>query len=254
MPEPLSKTSVHTSTSRDELRELTLVREALEAVLTPQLASRLLYLALVEFGLEPPSNATDLGRFIHDALTPVLSEHLDEGRASEIVSSIRQVVRDRPRVVSRGSAITLPPPGFGVEGETTEELPMLTPLLHVAVFAASASLARRLATTFGGRRVECAPLIDIGDFRRLTQSPNAQILIIDATDLTQASPESLAQALGDLERRVLRVVWGADLPFGRRVKQHLPETDDQVIHLRCDDGIEPLLDLIRARTTPGRAR
>ncbi len=223
-------------------------------MLTPQLASRLLYLALVEFGLEPPSNAMDLERFLTAALTPVLGEQLDEGRASEIVGSIQAVVRERRRIVSRGSAITLPPPGFSAESETTEELPMLTPLLHVAVFAASAALARRLATTFGGRRVACAPVLALSEVERLAQSPNAHMLIIDATDLTEASPESLAEILGRLERRVLRVLWGSDLPFGRRVKQHLPSLDDQLIQLRRGDGIEPLLDLIRARTTPGRVR
>lgn len=237
--------------AQDELLELSLVREALESVLTPQLAGRLLYLALVEFGLEPPSTTDDLRRFVDDALANVLREHLDHERSGSLLSSVHEILKQRPRRASaRSSAATMPPPGFAPEMETTQELPQLGPLLNVAVFAASPSLARRLATTFGGHRVACMTVTKLEDVPLVSETPNASVLILDASDLTHVSAEALMQTVESLPRRVLRVVWGADLPFGRRLHSVASTELEQVVQLRCDHGIEPLLDLIRARTLP----
>jgi hypothetical protein len=73
------------------------------------------------------------------------------------------------------------------------------------------------------------------------------VVLVDATDFPPVEPDELATALATGPSTLVRVLWGADLPYGRGVVAAATARGVALIALERAHGVEPLLDLVRSR-------
>jgi hypothetical protein len=222
-----------------------ILRDVLERELSPSTTSAVLFEALTTYGSEVPETKEALRDLARGAIRAALEKRVGkelvsklmeglidalEGSEPEIVIT-RESVRDAPPVVSRGA-------------ESTRAVPTVTTPVPVLVVAAGGTFERRLAVALGPRRVAPMTAASIPDMRKYR---SCAIVLVDATDFGRIEPVDLADELAGLPETTARVVWAADLPYGRRVMSALSQIGASVIPLTQKDGIDPLLDLIKAR-------
>jgi len=137
------------------------------------------------------------------------------------------------------------PPPAGREDEATTAVPTATDPVAVAVIAASPAFARRLEAVLGPRRVAPFTVSDQGTLGELGQAPS--LVLVDCTDFAPVEASSLAVSLSSLPGTTVRVVWGSNLPYGRSLVEAMLQADVPHTPIDRQEGLEPLLDLIRAR-------
>ncbi|MDQ3035159.1 MAG: hypothetical protein M3Y87_22325, partial [Myxococcota bacterium] len=76
------------------------------------------------------------------------------------------------------------------------------------------------------------------------------VVIVDATDVPAITDDDLLAALAATSPSTVRVVWGSELPYGRRVVELVSRSERPCTGLRLSEGMEPILDLVLARRAP----
>lgn len=220
--------------------EMAVIREALEGMLAPNLVGAVVFEALEPYGGDLPSG-DKLAEFVHQRLCCVLARRLGDEMAKDVTERIGSVL-GRPT----------PDPGRMSRDELpTAEVSMTSGAVMVAVVAATHAMDRRLIAALGGlasplgvRKLEQLPLI--------VAQMSPHIVLIDATDPLPVAPRFVAAQLAHMSDDAVVVVWASAESWAQSLVEALGKVDSmRLTWLDRDDGVDPLLDLIRSRQSRG---
>jgi hypothetical protein len=245
-----------TGTTEHDQSAVTVIRKALEGVLSPSATSSVLFEALGNHGQSIPRSTIELTELVRGSLSIALSRRLGPTRAAQVVSSIERAIETAPfgepeplrRPADPDATAPLAAVMHGRDADATATVPTATAAVDVEVFAAGRGFVDRLVTVLGPRRVAPSVTSDIDRVGRSTPPP--AILVVDATDFTPTSPGVVSIGLARFPTTTAIVVWGAELPYGRSIVKVAAERSLHVVPLPRAHGIDPLLDLIRSRRRP----
>jgi len=133
------------------------------------------------------------------------------------------------------------------DADATRSLPTLRHPVPVMIVAASTRFSDKLAATLGPQRVKALACTSLSDIERTMSRVDVAIAVVDASDFASIEPPTLALVLAQLRPTTPRVVWSASLPYGRALVGRLKGA----VSLEADEGVEPLLDLVRSRRNYG---
>lgn len=230
-----------------------ILREVLERDMSPAAVSAVLFEALSNYGSDVPSTADALRTLATQSLKPALQKRMGDDRVQLLMSMVLEALEapadpadpdgDAPEILIQTGAQTVPPPS-GRDADATRAVPTTSSPVHVLVVASGDAFERRLASALGPQRVAPASAATVRDLRRFR---TAAIVLVDSTSFPAIPPVELADELAGLPETTAKVIWAADLPYGRSVVQAIEPIGTNVISITRGDGIEPLLDVIRSR-------
>lgn len=224
-------------------RRVAIVRSALAHSTSPTKTSALLFEALGSYGDQVPETVEELMALVHGPLWKALVQHLGEEEATDIVARIEGELRDdRTILMDEADLVTVAEP---VGRDATTAVPTSTAAVPVTVVSSGSGFAERLVAALGPRRVSARAVGAIESLSALQETP--AIVIVDATDFAPIEPADLSQALSTLPSTTAHVIWACDLPYGRRTVDAMHADNLANVALPRDEGVEPLLDLIRSR-------
>lgn len=225
------------------------IREALESALPPGQSALVLLDALARWGPRVPADVDELAAFAESALTEALGRRVDAARTLRVLRAVEEILATaaaptqehaRPDGASR--------PAFADEA-ATDTLEIVAAPVPVVVIAGGRTLASRLAAALGPERVDVRTARDDASIARALGA-GPLIAIVDGTDVPAISPEALFARLEASSPRATRIVWGSELPFGRRVSALAERSERPWSALRLADGMGSMLDLVLARRAP----
>ncbi|MDQ3033863.1 MAG: hypothetical protein M3Y87_15710 [Myxococcota bacterium] len=221
--------------------ELRLVRESLEAVVSPAIVSTVIFEALDEIGGQLPDGGEAVRAFADGSLRRVLVGRLgDDAHAiiDDIVAMLSTIAPSR--------AVAASPPRRSDADATREVFIGAGPVI-VLVVASTPEFGERLLAALGPDRVAPLPTPSIERMDEQTLMAAPPVVLVDAASFAPIEPERLAASLAALPATTVRAIWGADLPYGAALLRALVERGAPATPLDRREGIEPLLDLIRSR-------
>jgi len=205
------------------------LRTALGELLPRDLGAQLLFEALRSVPSLPRSDE-EVEALVQGSLRAALIRKTGADRGAALAENLAQHIRkERPRR----------------DADATRSMPTLRRPVPVMVLGASDRFSERLSAVLGPKRVETLPCHDLDQFQRAMHRQEISLAVIDASDFAPVEPKELAETLAELRATTARVVWCASLPYGRTLLGCMG--DQSVVSLEAEEGIEPLLDLIRSR-------
>ncbi len=210
-----------------------LVREALEGVLSPPAAASTLFAALD--GTSVPADRAGVIHFVDGPLRRVLIQRLGVAEASGVVD----------RILLPLEASTRPGATRRVDDEPTRALPLSTHAVPVTVIAETKGLAHRLRAALGPAVIDVEATPSAAE--AVSSDSDPAIVVLDASDFPPATVDAIAGALRLLPPDTACVIYAAELPFGQRALTALANVGRDTVAIARADGVDPLLDLIRAR-------
>jgi len=232
-----------------------LIREVLEGVLAPRLASVVMFETLAD---PLPERPDDLLAVVRGRLNQSLVRRVGLEDANAVVRRIEALLGRSTPGQGTPAAGRAPEPGPGpqasgarrIDPDTTQTIPLTDRPVGVLVVAGGRNLELRLAASLGPQRVAPSSVADEATLRRYAESGAADVLLVDATDFARIDPRVVARTLAVVPPSTARAVWGAELPYGRNVVRACENAGIGCIALGRGEGIEPLLDLVRSRRAP----
>lgn len=218
-----------------EPAQVRIMREALEGVLSPKLAQAVLFEALGDSG-QLPSSSEELLTLVRGPVQDAVQRRSGGDAATAVVTRLEGILGRRPS--------ERPP---APDGEATVAVPTDEHPVAVLVVSAGPWFGGRLAAALGPDRVGPVFASDEVGVQAALAEHGPAIVIVDATDFPAMDPESAAATLRGLPSTATAAVWGGELPYGRRVAFALQESGVDAMTFPRKNGIDPLLDLIRAR-------
>ncbi len=85
----------------------------------------------------------------------------------------------------------------------------------------------------------------IKTLRAAVEEKKPLVVVVDGYDPCLMPPSNVAAALAALPAEIVRVIWGADQPYGRALSAGMG--DARMIALSGGEGIGPLLDVVTSR-------
>ena len=225
--------------------ELVMVREALEGVVSPTLATRLLFDSLETWGPMPPMTLADVRVFAGTVLDAAVRRCLLEDEADEIQIRIERLFLRVPRP-SRDDEPTAKTPLLDRGGATQEMLVARGPV-PVVVLAQGRELADRLTVSLGSDRVIAVPVSNDIMLAEAMRVSGAMLVVIDATSPATVDDPVLGWTLRTIRVGASVVIWGDDTIVGREIADSLHRAGTISVGLAQREGTAPLLDLVRAR-------
>lgn len=225
-----------------------MLREALEGVLSPDLATSLLFDALEPYGSLLPEGNDALLALARGPLHAAISKRVGDSEAAAVLERVEELIARS----ARSQMPDQPIPDFFAEDErlaTTTRMPVLRDAMTVLIVAAGQSLSLRLEAALGGETVLSYVISSPQAIRQKLRSSDAPYMaLLDATDFPQIDVALLADIFADGAPTLVRAIWGAELPYGRAVATAMNQRGVPPIELKRSDGVESLLDVIRSRT------
>ncbi len=231
--------------------EIVLIREALEGVLAPELATAILFDALA---LAPvaPSSLHEARSFVSGPLSEVVGRRV---RPSEITQVIRLMQGAIDSAIDRDGVdvdIDFDPTASssGVQSTETQQMSTIARPVPVVVFAVTGLFAERLELCLGEDRVYTVTVGDAAALRKSLFAQSPLLVVVDATASEHVEPERVLEVLRGIPDNVVPVLWGGETKWGARLLALAPGRP-QLVTLERSEGIEPLCDLILSRFRGG---
>jgi hypothetical protein len=229
-----------------ERPELRLVREKLESLLAPELASSILFDALAEVGGAPPASGEATLALVEGPLARVLGRRVRKAEADVIVRELVDTLR-----VIVGPALTPVQPMTREkvrELEITLEIQIGRGAVGVLVLSSKPDLAMRLEAALGPGRISTRTLATGAMLEsQLRAAELPPIVLVDAVEFAPVEPVELAAVLKRSRKGTIHAIWGADLAYGSMVLGELLARRVPATPLDRREGIEPFLDLVKSR-------
>jgi hypothetical protein len=215
------------------------IREALECVLAPEVASAVFFESL-NGPAGVPETKDEVVLMVRGPLYSALIERVGSDEAGLVIQRILTTLEPMQSNTVRRSR----------EEDATVAVPKDKRPVKVRVLSAGTGFATRLRYVLGPARVEVEQTANaeslVGD-----QAAGPALVIIDATDFPPQGAQAIVQSLRELPPSTTRVLWASELPFGQRCREAFLAESAEVLSLARSEGIEPLLDVIRSRRDPG---
>lgn len=219
-----------------ERAELRLVRESLEAVVSPAIVSAVVFEALAAVG----------GRLSADpgAVAELVDGPLRHALRARLGDDADPVIDDALRIVKSVAGAARP---TGRDADVTRPVVLDARPVIVLVVASGTGFAMQLQAALGSARVTTVPVATLDELTVEARGSEPHIVLIDAADFAPIEPDQLAGALEALPGTTVRAIWGADLPYGGAALRALVARRAPATPLDRREGIDPLLDLVRSR-------
>jgi hypothetical protein len=232
-----------------------LLREAMEGFLLPEDVSATIFEALAEHGAEIPGTGHELDAFVRGPLTRALETRLAPAELSAMISGIEPILRgmmaSAPPPKRRTQRAASVPAGRPEDDEPTHPGPAPSEAF-VLVLSQHDALQRRLELAVGsGLRATTAKNTVAVHAAVLGHSPS--LSVVDATDPPHVAAAEAARAIRRAPEGSRIVVWGVESAYGREVMLAFEGKMPSPMGLSVEEGVEPLLDLVRAHGLPAGA-
>ncbi|MCS6799010.1 MAG: hypothetical protein NZ898_10850 [Myxococcota bacterium] len=217
---------------------LAVVREVLEGFLEPRRAGVVVFEALAEAGRSDlPESQEEVVEFVRGPLRTVASRWMGEAHADLLV--------DRTlAILDRGRA-SQPEPGGSLQ---TIQMMVSEGPLRALVVSRGPALAVRLRAALGGERFGAGVVDRIERLDSMADVVHPHVVVLDGPDPVRTDVETLVEALARLPVETVRVSWGSGAEFSwiEDVQRRLEERGVTLVTIDRREGVEPLLDLLRA--------
>lgn len=222
--------------SQNASNELSRVRERLGELVGAEQAAPIFFEAL-EGVEELPNGGQALADFVRGPLQRCLERRLGQEQADRITQGLERAVVDTPRSGAHKRA-----PDF--DAATT--VGTQTGPARLVVVARGTRLAERLRLAVGGDDVAVAPAADPQRAGELAHEINASMIIVDGTDVPAGRADAFVDGLGGVPDHVMLVMWTTDSPEAEQLQEELAFCGLRVTMIDRREGVEPLIDLMRA--------
>lgn len=229
--------------------EMVLLREALEGVVAPEVATALLFDALERSGKSPPSTLEETRAFAAHALADAIRRRESPEDASQILERIDAMFERA--IDGDGVAVDVEVDEAAFDEDenpnATMQMAVVQQPVPVVVLGAGGTFAERLTACLGGDRVHAVGVAEAGAFRKAIFSYSPLIVLVDGTSPAAMEPSVLTEMLRTLPDSAMPVLWGAETGWSRAVLPDLEAAGIPLVTLVRSEGIEPLCDLVLAR-------
>jgi hypothetical protein len=227
-----------------------MVREALEGVVSPTIATTLLFDALEASGKPPPSTIEEMRAFAHGPLDEAVRRRMRDDEASEIRTRVgalfaRAMASELP--LSLDVDVDLGMEGDGDDATATAQMTVVKRPVPVVVLSARGEFADRLVVCLGEDRVKTIAVADEAALSKAVFAYSALVVVLDGVMPVPVDEAALAAALRRLPNGATTIVWASETEGGAALAGSLERHGTSVVTLGKSDGIEPLLDLILSR-------
>jgi len=213
-----------------------LIREALEGLIEPRVASSVIFEALELGGVEQlPSDGDELLGFIRGPLQRATADRVGESTAGDVVDRLSEVLE---RALKRPDAAAQ---------SRTVEVPAGAGPVRVLVMGRGTSLAVRLRASLGGDRVAVGAATALPAAEHLIANLNPELVVLDAVDPIQSTVDEVSGLLARLPPACTRLIWGREQAWADRMAEALDSAGSSFTPVDRREGVDPLLDLIRSR-------
>lgn len=231
-------------------QEIVLIREALEGVMAPEVATAILFDALAKANT-PPSSLHEARTFVTGPLTDVMTRRV---RPDDVASILRLMHGAIDAAIDRDGIdleVEIDPlasaPG---EGSTeTQQMSTISRPVPVVVLATANTFSERLGLCLGEDRVYTSTVASAAALRKALFAQFPMLVVIDASSIGDVDPEAVAEVVRGFPDSVVPVLWAGETPWGARLLALAPRTASarSVVTLDRKEGIEPLCDLVLSR-------
>lgn len=213
-----------------------MIRDALESVLSPDLAARMLEEAIQVAGRLPESPG-DVVALVNGPLRSALTRR-HGAAADDVIDDLLRVLvpKEEPRRAS---------------SEITRELPLETAQVLVLVLSSSDALGLQIEQALGSDQVATLTYDEHARAEKALGFRPPALLIVDGAAFPMIEPSAMPGLFGKLPPTTVRAVWGTDTPYGGAVLAELADRRTSFTPLDRREGLAPILDLIRARRFAG---
>lgn len=220
----------------DPMTAMYLVREALEGVMHPNLASSIVFEAMVRGGIsELPNDLEAFSDFVHGPLREATAHRIGASDAAALSSQLSLVV-ERAAGPWRSSA----------DERATARMDVSAGPVRVLV-ASKGKLAVWLRAALSGDSVAVRSVADVATASDVVPAFTPLLGILDANALPHhADVDSIARWVASLPVNG-RVVWGAENAAAGAVVAALEREGTVCTSIDSRESVEPLVDLIRSR-------
>jgi len=230
--------------------ELVMVREALEGVVSPTLATTLLFEALEASGRSPPATLEEMRAFAHGPLDEAVRRRMRDDEASEIRVRVgalfsRAMASEMPMAVDVDVDLGLE--GDDADGTATAQMTVVKRPVPVVVLSARSEFADRLVVCLGEDRVKTIAVGDDAALSKAVFAYSALVVVLDGAAPAPVDGAALAASLRRLPNGATTIVWASETEGGTALAENLSRAGAAAVTLGRADGIEPLLDLILSR-------
>ncbi|MEM9860863.1 MAG: hypothetical protein AAF938_04555 [Myxococcota bacterium] len=215
-------------------QEIVVVREVLEGMMEPGRAHALLLSALDTLS-QPPSTTDQWVRFAEGPLQETIARQIGASEASQVVARLSAIM----------GAMKASPPPRRRQREATAQFDRRAGPTRVLVMAAVSRLARMLKAALGPSVVAMS-VEDLEGFRDVVHDLTPALFLVDLTSPATISTHDLESALNDLPAAAIVLIWDEGTPRGQRLAEKLQGHGRPVAWVDRREGVEPLLDHIRA--------
>ena len=220
------------------------MREVLEGFVSPEVASRILYEALVGAGSAPRSLPETLD-FVRGPLTDVMARRADGGTRDEVLSQLESLIGRA--IDNDGVAVDIDIDSGTFMAASTQVMTVVREPVSVVVLSSNEQLAERLVMVLGEDRVRTRLVSNDAALRKAAFSESALLVLVDAVHPASVELGALAAAIRGLPSSAVPVLWGSETPFARMIVPKLEAAGASLVTLERSEGIEPVLDLVLAR-------
>lgn len=226
-----------------------IVREVLEGVVSPTVATALLFEALEDAESNPPSSLEEMRAFARGPLDSAVRRKVRHEEASEIAQRVDDLLRRS--IEGDGLAIDVEFEAPDASDVTaTAQMKTVTRPVPVLVVSSQPAFAERLRACLGEDRVEAIAVADAGGLTRAMFAHAPVFVVVDATNPVPIDEAVLTMVLLRSPDSTTPVLWASDSRCGQDLERRAEREGVRVVSIGRGHGIEPLLDLVLSRFAP----
>ncbi|MFK7990274.1 MAG: hypothetical protein AB8I08_29910 [Sandaracinaceae bacterium] len=227
-----------------EVSPTRVLRRTLEEALDTDVASTVLFEALGESATGVPRTRDEVLFVVQGPLREVLTRRLDAVQAERLVHRVEHQLSPAEPVTLEMPLEDLASEGRREDATATVPTSAAVPVL---VVASGPAFAVKLELALGERRVSPRTASDPASLEDALGDATPALMIVDATSPPTLSDTIVIRAGHTLPTTTACVLFGVELPYGRRLLKSIDAQDRPWVTLERREGVAPLFDLVRSR-------
>jgi len=224
---------------------LQVIREALEGVVQPKIATEALFEALTDYEPEELADPDTLYTMLTMHLRASLERRVGAEPANAAIEHVAAVLERILAPSAAASESDRTTQEF--EAHATLEIMRGTGPVQLVVCAAGPRLAKHLMAAVGANRVTTATVRNSYETKIVVEEMEPEIFVFDGANLPSDEPDALAAAVKSASANMWIVVWSSDMPEERALMAAFEKRGVPATSFDREEGVGPLIDLIRSR-------
>lgn len=218
-----------------------MVREALEGLVSPTVATSLLFEAIEAAGAAPET-VDEMHAFARGPLDSAVRRRFTDDVASELGMQFE-------RLFARAQAgdLDIDVEVDSEDGTATAQMPVVRRPVPVVVLAGVPTMSERLVSCLGEDRVHATHVATVGDLVRETFARAPLLVLVDLERPTADPVSEVVPALTRLPDATVAVIWCGAGTARESLLERASALGCSPVVLDRREGIEPFLDLVLSR-------